>query len=1221
MSDSAIIGALLVRMDLTADERAWLSRLLCRAPSGSDTYNDDDGTGPTRASPDTEVSDEEPGRYEDLRDGEAGVLGIGGMGQVVVVRDRHLRREVAWKELRWAGATRASGPGSGAPPSSVDRFLREARVTARLEHPHIVPVHELGRRPDGSLYYTMRRVRGRSLASAIDGASTLPERLGLIAHYANLCNAIAFAHSRGVLHRDIKPANVMVGEFGETVVLDWGLAGLRSEPDVKRDPRSGMETLQQDSGQTVAGAVMGTPSYMSPEQAGGRPMDERSDVWSLGAVLYEILSGHPPYREEDARTTLARALIGDVPPLRGVVPGAPPDLVAVAEKALHANPVQRYQSVRELIADVDAWRDGRRVGVYEYGRRELLARFVARYRLPIAVASVGAVLLIAVATVGFLNVRKERDRAVASETQTRSALNVARVRGLRASAREAELRGDAGSALALWRVLLSIGEAVGPEIHRLYTSGAASRVFAVGTGRISQVLWADGGRTIVTLDDLGVVGFWDAQTGVHRKEIPAGDAPARAIRMPPGDDKVVVIRERLAGGARVETWDIPTGGRISTWDEVPVGKFFREELSPDGRTIALAHQTLRVHDTETGMLAFRMESDPRLAQVNAVAWVGDQLAVAVMLEPGVRLLDPQTGLRRGFLATKGNVYRLAKSSDGARLSAADQGGELTVWDVQTGKALAKASAGPSAIYGRGLALGPDGARLAMQDKTGLGVLLQGSDGAVVRPLESISDTASLFRFSPGGALLAGATGDNRVRLWAAPDGETVGRLGGATGPISDLAFSPDERELAWGSADGRVRIQRLGPDAALQAPKHYPGTDDLVSIAVEASGERLAAGSISGNAMIWRDGQPTQSLHLDGLIACRVAFAGSGPQVVVLGLGACQLGTSTHFASGDMSLISGDTFDGAEIWTMGDASPKQLWADRRPTREGGGGAALSADGGAFAYAPDEGGVRMGRVGADGVVALSDSSGGTSLTFLDDGRALAGLFDETSPPLRTWGADAGLLGAFGPDQTGPPVAAPRGAVVYSVAEGTGTIDRWDVHARAALPPLAGIDAGGGILAVASDDSILVQGNDAGALRVTASDGTILSEARTGDGPIKALVLSSDGKRYARASGTVVAVHDAATGSTLQTFELDRNNARILTFDPLAGHLYAALSDGSVTRWDTPPLDPVSTSRKAGADTNLRVCPDSYEVVPVVPSPPAETVWAPQEACRASDVQER
>jgi serine/threonine-protein kinase len=287
-----------------------------------------------------------PNRYT-LR----GEQGRGGIGRVLIAFDEHIGREIAVKEL-----LPDKGP-DGTPPSDspvrktgavAARFLREARITGQLEHPGIVPVYELGKRPDGSLYYTMKLVRGKTLAEKIGESRSLHDRLQLLHHFLDLCQAMAYAHSRGVIHRDLKPANVMVGEFGETVVLDWGLAKVEGQKDVRADAleRDLKQIKEAGAGETVAGKPIGTPAYMSPEQADGRieEIDERSDVWSLGAVLYEILTGWPPYEGVNAYEVMGKVITDPVVPVREVEPKAPGELSAISEKCLSKERGKRYPS-------------------------------------------------------------------------------------------------------------------------------------------------------------------------------------------------------------------------------------------------------------------------------------------------------------------------------------------------------------------------------------------------------------------------------------------------------------------------------------------------------------------------------------------------------------------------------------------------------------------------------------------------------------------------------------------------------------------------------------------------------------------------------------------------------------------------------------------------------------------------------------------------------------
>ncbi|HLL22243.1 MAG TPA: serine/threonine-protein kinase, partial [Kofleriaceae bacterium] len=223
-----------------------------------------------------DIDADDPERYEQVAEHARG-----GLGRVVRAVDKRLGRTVAVKELLRRGEHG---------DSNEARFLREALITARLEHPGIVPVHEAGRWPNGDPYYVMKLVEGRTLKELITERSTLRERLSLLPHVIAIADAVGYAHSEGVIHRDLKPSNVIVGEFGETIVVDWGLARDRKR-DVP-DPPALTGTFAGGSGaSTISGRVVGTPAYMSPEQARGELVDERADVYAIGAVLNELLAG------------------------------------------------------------------------------------------------------------------------------------------------------------------------------------------------------------------------------------------------------------------------------------------------------------------------------------------------------------------------------------------------------------------------------------------------------------------------------------------------------------------------------------------------------------------------------------------------------------------------------------------------------------------------------------------------------------------------------------------------------------------------------------------------------------------------------------------------------------------------------------------------------------------------------------------------------------------
>ncbi len=314
------------------------------------------------------VTDEMSGRYEIMEE-----LARGGSGRILVVFDKHVGRKIAMKELL-SDISKAPSLDDDPQVTAIrNRFLREARVTGRLEHPSIVPVYEIGQHPDGSFYYTMRLVKGTTLLSAIKKCRSVFDRLELLPHFYHVCNAVAYAHSKGVINRDLKPSNVMIGEFGETVVLDWGLAKIKGSDEtvfVRHD--------DEGVGKTVVGQAIGTPSYMPPEQAEGNigEIDEISDIYSLGAILYQILTGKTPFSGRTTDEIIRKVLNENVESAVQKDKDIPPELAAIAEKALSKSKDERYASVGEMIDDLSAYMSGRKVGVYHYSVFESL-KFVA----------------------------------------------------------------------------------------------------------------------------------------------------------------------------------------------------------------------------------------------------------------------------------------------------------------------------------------------------------------------------------------------------------------------------------------------------------------------------------------------------------------------------------------------------------------------------------------------------------------------------------------------------------------------------------------------------------------------------------------------------------------------------------------------------------------------------------------------------------------------------
>jgi serine/threonine-protein kinase len=355
------------------------------------------------------------GRYTLLR-----ARGRGGMGRVWLARDEVLGREVALKELL---ADRADLE------AQRRRLLREAQITGQLQHPGIVPVYDVvGDPAGGRLFYTMRFVEGRTLREAVrafhkrrgQGGADRLELLALLNAFATVCDTIAYAHSRGVLHRDLKGENVILGDFGEVLVLDWGLAKTQGTTEA---PQGAAVALAGEHEATVAGAVLGTPGYMPPEQAAGdlEQVNERSDVYGLGALLYLVLTGQAPFPGKDVADVLRRVREQPPTPPRQVWPGVPPALEAVCLRALARDPGRRYPAARDLAAEVRRWLADEPVSAYREPLAQRVGRWGRRYRTLVAGAAVLLVAAVVALAVGVVLLGREQQRTAQEADNARRA--------------------------------------------------------------------------------------------------------------------------------------------------------------------------------------------------------------------------------------------------------------------------------------------------------------------------------------------------------------------------------------------------------------------------------------------------------------------------------------------------------------------------------------------------------------------------------------------------------------------------------------------------------------------------------------------------------------------------------------------------------------------------------------------------------------------------------
>jgi WD40 repeat protein/serine/threonine protein kinase len=821
------------------------------------------------------VTSEQPDRYTypggDPTEAE---LARGGIGRILLVHDRHLGREIALKELMGEFAPNrdplatAGTETPGTTPLSVIRFLREARVTGQLEHPSIVPVYELGARPDGTLYYTMKRVRGRTLTQVLRECSTLADRLHLLSHFADLCQAIAYAHSRGVIHRDIKPDNVMLGEFGETVVLDWGLAKVRGKKDIHRQELTrDMEALQEiRDGVTLDGSVVGTPCYMSPEQAEGHldRLDERSDVWALGAVLYEILTGRRAFSGESPVQVLFGVMQGRIVPPRQLESALPAELESICLKALQRDPAARYDSARELALEIQAFQSGARVIAHEYTSWQHLRRFAAKNKP--AIVAAGAILGVILVSLVLLSTSYAREKA-------------ARVRE-----RQEHL-------LANYHIAQGFNEKAARLLEE--QQYLAARVFAAASvlhnpanpqGPFASEEFARDHPDSVRLQVVARSRVFQAKTGArleHRRALDAG-TPLLAGAVSPDGRWVAAVGDDAA----IRVWEPASGRLVHTlrgFKRGPRGLAF----SPDGRRLVAAGVAAEMHgwDLASGVAVLDTTGPP--GTISDVVYAPDGRSFFTAEAAGtIGIWDAATGRRRGALAGHGApVLSLAVSADGRRLASAGRDRTVRLWTLPGGRT-ERVLRGHQGVV-RGVALSPDGARVASVSSDKTLRIWETTTGRLLFTGESFADEVLTVTFSPDGRTLAAGAWDAVTSLWDARSGRLLLQVTGHTQAVWDAVFTPDGRELLTFGEDGRMQTWgvRPGQPAFAAAGQEYiwsiaftpdgrmaaiAGTDGAVRIYETASGQLLrtltASRDVTADALFSPDGRTLAAAGYDGHI-------------------------------------------------------------------------------------------------------------------------------------------------------------------------------------------------------------------------------------------------------------------------------------------------------------------------------------------------------------------
>lgn len=780
-----------------------------------------------------------------------GVVAQGGMGAILSARDLNVRRQVAMKVMLDQG---------GAVGDQVLRFIEEAQVTGQLEHPGVVPVHELGVDADGKVYYTMKMVRGTTLREIVARlADGDPDALAryplsrLLTLFQRVADAVAFAHSRGVIHRDLKPENVMVGNFGEVYVMDWGLAKLVGRDEGRgargegaeaegggwkvegrqttdhgpRTPAPGprtlcpnaVESVRQDgiadAELTLDGTVMGTPAFMAPEQALGRiaELDARTDVYALGAILYNLLALRPPVEGATVQELLAKVTAGEITPpeaLRGQGSGlraqgkkasrpstlgpppsvfphcpggeVPAALAAVAMKALSLRPADRYPSVKELQAEIERYQAGFATAAEHAGLWRQLVLLVQRHRREFSLAA-AALLLVVVLVAGFvIRLGVEKARAVAGEQRADANAKqavVARDEALVART-EAETRRDQAE-YASYQALIGLAQGhldKGDDVKARAALTSCPR-------RFRHWEW----------------GF----LGCQCRRIEESTEPARSllqVAMSLDGKRVAwqgyegIVVEAVGSGERKVIGPTADGVRSL-------------QFTPDGESIVVLTTGFNV--TEGVLELYRIDTGERLWQTKLPAGANARVVVSPTEPYAVAgggpykalqssLVDLRTGAVVRTLGQPGEYTRAAVwAPDGKGVWRLDANG-LCLHDMQTGTVVKRI-----AVAAQWLAVSPDGQRLATAGGTTVR-LWDATSGAQVALFWHSGEVNALL-FAAGGRILLGGGADGVLCAWDAASGQPMGTMRGRA--VTSLAGVPGSEVIYVGHSTNRLRRTSL----------------------------------------------------------------------------------------------------------------------------------------------------------------------------------------------------------------------------------------------------------------------------------------------------------------------------------------------------------------------------------------------------------------------------